>query len=77
MIVVCKKYRLIEKTQGKFTQEHKKPLRSRVILEESYVEKENKLSEITGILYVVDKAATKKRDEKINPKPEKKESQEK
>lgn len=80
MIVVCKKYRLLEKSDGKFkVNEHRKELRSSVKIEKSYVDAQNKLSKITGIVYEVDEKATKDRDEKLNPKEktEKEELQEK
>lgn len=68
MIVVCKKFRLIEKSKGKFTTEHKKEIRSKLKLDDQYVKVQNKISGITGIYYEVDEKATKERLEIIESK---------
>lgn len=71
MIVVCNKWRLIDKSDGKFkVNDMRKQLRSSVKIEDHYMKAQNNLAPVTGIFYEVDKEATRKRDEKINPKPE-------
>lgn len=73
MIVVCKKYRLIDKSDGKFKiNEMRKELRSSVKIDEIYVEAQNKLAKTSGIYYEVDKKATEERNKSLEPKPDRK-----
>ena len=70
MIVVCKKYRLIEQTKGKFAvNKMRKLLRNSVKISDTECEEYNKLSKVTGIVYEVDKTATDNRNEVIEMKP--------
>lgn len=68
-IVVCKKTRL-GKDGDKFKKNMEAAvLRTSVKIDESEMESANKLWAMTGILYTVDKKATKERNDKLNPKP--------
>lgn len=71
MIVVCKKFRLIEQSNGKFKiNEHRKQLRSSVKIDKLAMEAENKLSPISGIHYEIDEKSTDERNKIINNKSE-------
>lgn len=70
MIVVCKKYRLIEISSGKYKiNEHRKELRKSMKIDKLDIEEYNKIAEKTGIYYEIDEQATKDRNELLNPKP--------
>lgn len=69
-VVVCKKFRLIEQTKGKFAiNKMRKPLRSSVKISKREMESYNKIASKTGIIYEVDEKATKERNEAIEIKP--------
>jgi hypothetical protein len=62
-IVVCKKYRLIEQSKGKFVNnEHRKLQRSSVKISKEDFEKFNSTYAISGILYEIDEKATEERN---------------
>ena len=68
-IVVAKKYRLLEQKNGSFiVNDFKKEIRSKIVVEKSFIDTENKISGTTGLYYEIDQEATKVRYEKLNPK---------
>jgi hypothetical protein len=68
-IVVVKKFRLIEKSKGKFkVNEHRKLLRSSVKITRDEVSDYNKVAETTGIYWEVDEKATEERNGNKEPK---------
>jgi hypothetical protein len=71
MIVVCKKYRLIEHENGKFKNNtFRKLLRKSVKIDKNEAEAYSKIFEKTGIIYEVDEEATKVRNESLILKAE-------
>lgn len=72
MIVVCKKFRLIQQSKGKFkNNDFRELLRNSVKLEKSEIEAYNKVAETSGVLYVIDEEATQKRLDSLATKEEK------
>ena len=73
-IVVCKQQRLVQIKNGFFDLKgFKEEIRGNVKIDELDVKAFNRTAETSGLLYEIDKPATKRRNESLKPKTEIKE----